>query len=100
MTELVGLALRHAGGTPLQVELVPDRVAAARDSAKRAPFLISTPRRLSGKLYPAVLDGPARQIGRSAWRYMQWTRRHRPEALARVAFVRSTMRPYTFFDEA
>jgi len=67
---------------------------------KRAPLLISTPRRLSRKLYPPVLDGPARQIGRSAWRYMQWTRRHRPEALARVAFVRSTMRPYTFFDEA
>src|SRR6266576_2880203 len=56
---------------------------------KRAPLLISTPRRLSRKLYPPVLDGPARQIGRSAWRYMQWTRRHRPEALARVAFVRS-----------
>src|SRR6266480_3619274 len=67
---------------------------------KRAPLLISTPRRLSRKLYPPVLDGPARQIGRSAWRYMQWTRRHRPEALARVAFVRSTMRPYTLFDEA
>jgi len=67
---------------------------------KRAPLVISTPRRLNARLYPAVLDGPARQIGWSAWRYMQWTRRHRPEALARVAFVRSTMRPYTLFDEA
>jgi hypothetical protein len=36
----VGLALRHAGAAPLEVELVPDRVAAARDSAKRAPFLV------------------------------------------------------------
>jgi type IV pilus assembly protein PilM len=40
MVELVGLALRHAGASPLEVELVPDRVAAARDSAKRAPFLV------------------------------------------------------------
>lgn len=40
MAELVGLALRHAGSCPLQVELVPDRVAAARDSARRAPFLL------------------------------------------------------------
>jgi hypothetical protein len=50
-------------------------------------------------LYPRVFDGAARMIGGSAWRYMQWTRRNRPEALARVAFVRATMRPYTLFDE-
>jgi hypothetical protein len=31
---------------------------------------------------------------------MQWTRRGRPEALARVAFVRRTMRPYALFDES
>jgi hypothetical protein len=30
---------------------------------------------------------------------MQWTRRRHPDALARVAYVRSTMRPYTLFDE-
>ena len=65
-----------------------------------APLLIDTPRRLSRRLYPAILDGPARHLGRSAWRYMQWTRRHHPEALARVAFVRATMRPYTLFEEA
>jgi hypothetical protein len=29
---------------------------------------------------------------------MQWTRRHHPEALSRVAYVRETMRPYTLFD--
>ncbi len=40
MAELVGLALRHVGACPVEVELVPDRVAAARDSAKRTPFLI------------------------------------------------------------
>jgi hypothetical protein len=31
---------------------------------------------------------------------MQWTRRGRPEALARVAYVRATMHPYSLFDEA
>jgi hypothetical protein len=49
-------------------------------------------------MYPAMLDGAARVFGSAAWRYMQWTRRHQPEALARVAFVRETMRPYTLFD--
>ena len=49
-------------------------------------------------LFPTSFDGPARSLGHAAWRYMQWTRRHSPEALARVAFVRETMRPYTLFD--
>ena len=66
---------------------------------KVAPFAIETPRaRLPRWMYPAMLDGGARVLGSAAWRYMQWTRRHRPEALARVAFVRETMRPYTLFD--
>jgi hypothetical protein len=56
-------------------------------------------RRLPGGLFPRLLDPPARMLGKAAWRYMQWTRRNRPEALARVAFVRSTMRPYALFDE-
>ncbi len=56
------------------------------------------PRRLPAVLFPTRLDGAARLLGEAAWRYMQWTRRHRPEALARVAFVRATMRPYTLFD--
>lgn len=64
-----------------------------------APLLIDAPRhRLSKALYPSWLDSPARWLGESAWRYMQWTRRNRPDALARVAFVRATMRPYTLFD--
>jgi len=54
--------------------------------------------RLPGWFYPSALDGAARIVGGAAWRYMQWTRRHSPEALARVAFVRETMRPYTLFD--
>jgi hypothetical protein len=57
------------------------------------------PRRLPRRLFPALLDPPAKAIGRAAWKYMQWTRRKRPEAIARVAFVRSTMRPYTLFDD-
>jgi hypothetical protein len=55
--------------------------------------------RLPEWLFPAVLDGAARRVGGAAWRYMQWTRRDKPEALARVAYVRATMRPYTLFDE-
>ncbi|MHB8610977.1 MAG: hypothetical protein ACYDAL_00925 [Candidatus Dormibacteraceae bacterium] len=66
---------------------------------KRAPLLIEPPRRrVPAVLLPGCLDGAARVLGESAWRYMQWTRRHRPDALARVRYVRSTMRPYTLFD--
>jgi hypothetical protein len=67
---------------------------------KPAPMLIESPRwRLPASLFPTFLDGAARRIGLVAWRYMQWTRRRHPEALARVEYVRSTMRPYTLFDE-
>jgi hypothetical protein len=66
---------------------------------KVAPFAIAAPRtRLPAWLYPSALDGAARALGMAAWRYMQWTRRHRPDALDRVAFVRETMQPYTLFD--
>ena len=68
-------------------------------AAKPAPLQIDPPsRRLPESFFPAILDGAARRIGGAGWRYMQWTRRRRPDALARVAFVRSTMRPYTLFD--
>lgn len=40
LAELVGLALRHAGAAPVEVELVPETVAKRRDAAQRAPFLI------------------------------------------------------------
>ena len=68
--------------------------------ARKCEEAITEPRqsRMPGWLYPSVLDGAARTLGAAAWRYMQWTRRHKPEALARVAFVRETMRPYTLFD--
>ena len=67
--------------------------------ARKPPAqLIDAPSfRLPPRLFPRSLDGAARILGQSAWRYMQWTRRHHPEALARVAYVRSTMRPYTLF---
>ena len=66
---------------------------------KPAPLLIDSPRRRAPAwLYPALLDRPAELLGSAAWRYMQWTRRNRPNALARVAYVRDTMRPYTLFD--
>jgi hypothetical protein len=66
---------------------------------KQAPLLIDAPfRRAPESLYPTFLDRPAELLGGAAWRYMQWTRRNRPQALARVAYVRATMRPYTLFD--
>jgi hypothetical protein len=66
---------------------------------KDAPLLIDAPRRRApNSFYPALLDKPAELVGGAAWRYMQWTRRNRPHALARVAYVRATMRPYTLFD--
>jgi hypothetical protein len=62
------------------------------DALRQAPLL-------PGWLFPAALDRPAEWLGRAGWRLMQWTRRRRPEALARVAFVRQTMRPYALFEE-
>ncbi len=68
-------------------------------ACKPAPMQIDPPaRRLPAALFPRGLDGAARRISETAWRYMQWTRRHYPETLARVAYVRETMRPYTLFD--
>jgi len=69
-------------------------------AGKPAPLQIEPPGwRLPGFLFPTFLDGIARRVGLAAWRYMQWTRRRHPDAMARVAYVRSTMRPYTLFDE-
>ncbi|TMB47023.1 MAG: hypothetical protein E6J53_03760 [Chloroflexi bacterium] len=69
-------------------------------AGKAAPLLIRSPAwRLPRAAFPKVADGAARTLGATAWRYMQWTRRHKPDALARVAYVRATMRPYALFDE-
>jgi hypothetical protein len=65
---------------------------------RRAPWAIEIGAAAPRWLYGQSLDRPARWLGGAAWRYMQWTRRKRPEALARVAYVRSTMRPYALFD--
>jgi hypothetical protein len=68
---------------------------------KPAPLLIEPPaHRVPAMLFPTFLDGAARVVGETAWRYMQWTRRRHPGALARVEYVRSTMRPYTLFDRS
>jgi hypothetical protein len=50
-------------------------------------------------LFPSWADAPARVVGGAAWHWMQWTRRRDGEALARVAFVRETMRPYALFQD-
>src|ERR1700694_4366080 len=70
-------------------------------AGKAAPLLIEPPtHRMPAALFPTFLEGAARMVGETAWRYMQWTRRRHPGALARVEYVRSTMRPYTLFDRS
>jgi hypothetical protein len=81
------------GANPALVEHFPQL------ADKPLPLVITPPaRRLPAALYPRFLDRAARALGESAWRYMQWTRRHHPDALERVRYVRSTMRPYALFD--
>jgi hypothetical protein len=67
----------------------------------RSPALVidSMRPRLPAWIFPSMFDSAARRVGAAAWHYMQWTRRGKPEALARVAYVRATMRPYSLFDE-
>ncbi len=55
LAELVGLALRHIGSCPVEVELVPDSVAAQRDSAKRAPYLLFATFCLFAAMVAAIL---------------------------------------------
>jgi Tfp pilus assembly protein PilN len=54
MGELVGLALRTAGGTPSEVELVPTVLANARDAARRMPALLLAAACFWGALYAGV----------------------------------------------
>jgi hypothetical protein len=65
---------------------------------RRGRWSVAAGRRLPAHVYPRWLEGPARRLGAAGWRYMMWTRRHRPEALRRVELVRRTMRPYALFD--
>lgn len=59
--ELVGLALRHAGSTPCELELVPVSVANARDSAKRVPALLLAMLVIWGTLGVAITQQQAKQ---------------------------------------
>ena len=91
-------------GAPLLEEIVrrnPDLLDHFPQLAQRpAPLAREPSWRAPSSLFPAAFDRPAKALGRAAWRYMQWTRRNRPEALARVAYVRSTMAPYALFMDA
>ncbi len=41
----------------------------------------------------------ARTVTYLGWRWVMWTRRHNPEALARVAYVRKCQSPYALFED-
>lgn len=55
MGELVGLALRAKGACPVELELVPDALATARDASKRAPSLVMAGLCLWGLLGAATI---------------------------------------------
>ena len=97
------LAAEPVHGRPLWREIVtanPGLVEHFPQLDRRpAPWAVDTATALPCWLFPRLLDRPSRHLGSAAWRYMQWTRRKRPEALARVAYVRETMRPYALFDD-
>ena len=46
-----------------------------------------------------LLEKASRLLTYSAWRWVMWTRRHNPEALARVAHIRRCQSPYGLFQE-
>jgi len=52
--ELVGLALRGMGSCPCEIELIPDALAASRDAARRAPFLVLAGLCLMGALGASI----------------------------------------------
>lgn len=52
--ELVGLALRGMGSCPCEIELVPGKLASARDAARRAPALILAGLCLLGSLGASI----------------------------------------------
>ncbi len=47
----------------------------------------------------SVLEQASRMLTYSAWRWVMWTRRRNPEALARVAHIRRCQSPYGLFQE-
>jgi hypothetical protein len=46
-----------------------------------------------------LLEQASRLLTYSAWRWVMWTRRHNPEALARVVHIRRCQSPYGLFQE-
>ena len=54
MGELVGLALRNREGSPIELELVPEQLANARDLESRKPALVTAAIALIGGLAAAV----------------------------------------------
>jgi hypothetical protein len=93
---------RLVDANPALLDHLPQLAAWARydhQDRQDRPGRHDQPARLPGWLFPAWADRPARAVGKAGWRWMQWTRRNDPEALARVAFVRQTMRPYALFDD-
>jgi hypothetical protein len=101
------MALELLLSQPLAGRAVARRIALANPAllahfpqlaARDGEAVAEPPARLPAWLFPAPLDQVARVAGLAAWSWLQWTRRRQPEALARVAYVRTTMRPYTLFD--
>jgi hypothetical protein len=88
---------RLVDANPTLLDHLPQLATWASDDEKDEPR--RQPAGLPGWLFPAWADRPARALGKAGWRWMQWTRRKDPEALARVAFVRQTMRPYALFED-
>ncbi|WP_218080655.1 hypothetical protein [Anthocerotibacter panamensis] len=68
------------------------------------PQLISSSMPLYRPPLPAAGVHPlserlARTMTYFGWRWVMWTRRHNPEALARVAYVRRCQSPYALFED-
>ena len=55
MGELVGAALRQLGACPVEVELIPDALASARDASKRAPLLVMAGICVCGALLASIV---------------------------------------------
>ncbi|WP_287129914.1 hypothetical protein [Candidatus Cyanaurora vandensis] len=80
---------RVLGNNPWLAQYFPQLLPALPETA-----LQPTPRPA-----PPWLEQGSRQLTYWGWRWVMWTRRHNPEALARVAFVRRCQHPYALFED-